>query len=288
MKKAISVTGIVTLVLGLVTFVWLLFHVYEIRTNLTSVIRFDASDVSDYLIGAGYLVMLLFHGASFIFMFMQLRLAKRFGGRPVAGLVFGTVSLFAIAAEKVMYDEIGREMSIEYPVPGEVSLLYACLGVNLAFSVVMMVAAYRTQLRVPSSGDVPTVKDERVFTLAQVMGIVSGVMGLLLTSILIGRQWPSDRFWVFIPFYALFLVPYGLAVMYWLTMMRRKRLSDWYDEKQVQDILKASLATLILSVFGMSILAMIPGTIGVYWFPCYLFMILTLFSTGTLYFFRRE
>ncbi|MBN2265264.1 MAG: hypothetical protein JW775_05560 [Candidatus Aminicenantes bacterium] len=288
MKKRYSPSALATLILGLVTFLWLLFHVYEVRTDLAGVIRFDASEPSHYLIGAGYLVMLAFHAAAFIFVFSRARLAKRLGGWPVLGLASGVVSLAAIAAEKVLYDEIGREMTIEFPVPGEVSLLYAALGLNLLFAAAMMVAAFRGLAREGAADGVGGAKDERVFALAQAMGVVSGAMGLGLTGLIIARGWPAGRLWVFIPFYALFLVPYGLAVLYWLGLKRRDRSSEWYDEKQVRDMLKASLATLALSVPGLAILGMIPRPIGFAWFPYYLFLVLTLFSAGTLYFFRQD
>jgi hypothetical protein len=288
MKKQISASGLVTLVLGFATFLWLVFHIYEIHADLPGVLRFDASEPSDYLVGTGYLVMLMFHAAAFIFLFKQIRSMKRFRGWPVLGLVIGICSLFAIAAEKVMYDEIGRELTSEFPLPGEASLLYACLGVNTLFSVFMIVAAFRTELRASSAVEQSTPKDERVFTLAQVLGIVSGVMGLLLTAILLARRWPSERLWIFIPFYALFMIPYGLAVLYWFSIKRKERMSDWYDEKQVRDMMKASLGTLILSIPGMAFLALGFGPVGFYWFPYYLFLVLTLFSTGTLYCFKRD
>ncbi len=288
MKKNFSSSSIITLVLSLVTFLWLLFHFHRIRTDLPGVLRFDFSDYSDILIGTGYLVMLLFHVAAFIFVFKQARFMNQFGGRQMLTLLLGIVSLFAIAMEKVMYDEIAHEMSVEYPVPSEVSLLYGCLTVNALFCVVMMVAAYRALVRVPLTVNAPISKDERVFTIAQVMGIASGIMGLLLTIFIIGRQTPSERFWIYIPFYLLFLIPYALAVLYWLVIKRRERLADWYDEKQVRDVLKGSLTALILSVPGLFILALVRRPLGFYWFPYYLFLVLSLFSVSTLYYFKQD
>jgi hypothetical protein len=288
MKRHLPAPAVITLVLGLATFLWLVFHIYEVRTDLPGLLRFDLSDPSAYLAGAGYLVMLLFHGAAFILLFAQARVRTRFGGWPILGLTAGLFSLFAIAAEKVLYDEIGRELAIEGPVPGEVSLLYVCLAVNMLFSVAMIVAAFLFALRAPSPEGPLSSKDERVFTLAQVLGIVSGLMGLLLTAVLVARRRPAGPFWVFIPFYFLFLTPYGLAVLYWLGLKRKARLADWYDEKQVRDMTKAALGTLFLSIPGMALLALAPGPIGLYWFPYYLFLVLTLFSAGTLYCFKRE
>ena len=288
MKKRCSPSALATLILGLVTFLWLLFLVYVIRTDLAGVIRFDASNLSDYLVGAGYLAMLLFHAAALLFIFGRARLAKRLGGWPVLGLVSAVVSLAAIAAEKVLYDEIGREMTIEYPVPTEVSLLYGALAVNLLFAAAMMAAAFRGLARDGAADGEAGTKDERVFALAQAMGVVSGAMGLGLAVLLIARGRPSGRLWVFIPFYALFLVPYGMAVLSWLSLKRRERPSDWYDEKQVRDMLKASLATLALSVPGLAVLGLVSRPLGFAWFPYYLFLVLTLFSAATLYFFKRD
>ncbi len=286
MKNKRSPSALATLILGLVTFLWLLFHIYEIRTDLAGVIRFDVSDFAGYLVGAGYLAMLLFHAAAFLFLFGRARLAKRLTGWPVLGLALGVASLAAIAAQKVLYDEIGREMGVEYPVPTEVSLLYAALAINILFAAAMMAAAFLGLARDGAADVEAGTKDERVFSLAQAMGVVSGTMGLGLTVLLIARGWPAGRLWVFIPFYALFLAPYGLAVLFWLTLKRRERPAAWYDEKQVRDMLKASLATLVLSVPGLAILGLVPWTLGFAWFPYYLFLVLTLFSAGTLYFFK--
>lgn len=288
MKKQRSPIGLVAVILGLVTFLWLIFHIYQIGTDLPGVLRFDASDPSDYIAGAGYLVMLAFHAVALVFLFKQARTQRRIGGRVAAGLVIGVLSLFAVAAEKVMYDEIGREWVFEAPFPGEAWLLLGCLGLNILFSLFMIVLALRAEPPAPSPGAPPVSQDERVFTLAQVMGIVSGLMGLLLTTALLVRKWPAERFWIFIPFYALFLAPYGLAVLYWLGIKRRERIADWYDEKQVRDMMKAALGTLLLSVPAMAFLTLVPGSAGPYWFPYYLFLVLTLFSAGTLHSFKRD
>jgi hypothetical protein len=287
MNRKFSAIGFITLALGLATFLWLLYHVYEVRADLPGVLNFDVSDYRGYITGLGYLIMLFFHAAAFVFLFLHSRFIKRYTFRSVAAFVLGILSLFAIAVEKVMYDEIAREMTVEYPVPGEVFFLYLCFGVNALFCLVMVGAVYRALAENPSSGGVSPSKDVRLFTLAQVMGIVSGVMGMMLTFSLMAGRRPPERFWVFIPFYLLFLLPYGLAIFSWLIVTWRERLADRYDEKQVQDILKASFTTLVLSIPGMFILALMHPS-GYYWFPYYLFLILLLFSASTLYYFTWE
>jgi MFS family permease len=179
-------------------------------------------------------------------------------------------------------------MPLEYPVPDEIVFLYARLALNALFCVVMTAAAYRALVRAPSPAGRPAPKDERLFSLAQVMGTVSGLTGVILTLALIGRRWPSERFWIFLPFYALFFLPYALALLSWLAAKRRERPAEWHIEKQMRDIRKASFTTLLLSIPGLAVLALFRGPLHFYWFPYYLFLIQLVFSASTLYYFKRE
>jgi len=83
-----------------------------------------------------------------------------------------------------------------------------------------------------------------------------------------------------------FLIPYALVVIYWLSFKLKHRIKDWYDEKQLQDILKSSLTTLLLSVPGLAILLFIKIPSHFYFFLYYMFLILLVFSSSTLYFFK--
>lgn len=286
MNKKFTVSSTVTLMLGLITFLWLLFYMYHLWTAPLGLLRFGRTEL-DSIELTGYLAMLLFHASALLFIFMKARYTNRFGDFSILALLLGIVSLFAIAVEKVMADEIGREMAVADMYPGgEIFILYASLGINMLFSMVMMVEVFRTRPVASVAGDAPVPKDDRVFTLVNAMGVVSGVLGLLLTFSVIGR--PSGRFLVFIPFYLLFLTPYCLGALFWVIMKWRDRPAGWYDEKQIHDILKASLTTLLLSLPGLTILALFRRPIVFYWFPIYLFLTLSLFSVSTLYYFKRE
>jgi hypothetical protein len=121
------------------------------------------------------------------------------------------------------------------------------------------------------------------------MGIVAGFMGLLFTFhfiVFIGKQISVDKLWVLIPFYILFLIPYALAVVYWLWLKRKQQINDWYDEKQLQDILKSSLTTLLLSIPGLALFLLVEIPSNFYILPYYIFLVLLVFSISTLYFFR--
>jgi hypothetical protein len=102
------------------------------------------------------------------------------------------------------------------------------------------------------------------------------------------KQVPPRQFVFLVPFYLLILVPYGLTAFSWLLLKRREKPADWYDEKQWQDMTKAALVTLVLSLLGMGVLLLFPKPLGLFWFPHYVFLTLFLFSAFTLFFVFRE
>jgi hypothetical protein len=85
----------------------------------------------------------------------------------------------------------------------------------------------------------------------------------------------------------LFLVPYGVTVLFWLALKKREAVSDWYDEKQWKDVSLAALTTLALSLPALTLFLLVRDAVGVYWYPYYLFVVLTLFSGSTLFFYKR-
>ena len=279
-----AIARAVTLVLGMITFGWLLLDIYEVNSNLHDFIFGEAGWIG--LIG--YLFIFAFHVSAFIFIIFQFRYSETLHVLKVATLVAGVLSLFALGVEKVMFDEIGREYYMEGGKPGEVKLLYIAFAINVIFNVLAFFLIFKSytipSVRVPDSKP----KDEIVFTIAQYMGIVSGLMGIVLTVGLITWQTPGGRFWVFLPFYFLFLLPYIITVCYWLSLKRREKILDWYDEKQWTDMLKASLTTLLLLVPGLALLLLIQKPVLFYWFPYYVFLMLLFFSASTLYFFKMR
>jgi hypothetical protein len=184
-----------------------------------------------------------------------------------------------------MFDEIGREYASGLEISGELFGLCFAFLINIAFTILMILLVLKT-FRVSYDDIEDKVMDERVFTIAQCMGIVSGILGILLTFNLIGKGIPINKLWVYTPFYLLFLIPYVLAVIYWLLIKSKEKIANWYDEKQFQDILKSSLTTLILSFPGLAVFLFMKIPSPVYFFLYYIFLILLIFSSGTLYFFK--
>jgi len=283
MTTFISNVAKATFFLAAISLCWLVFDLIVLAVNFPDILLFGLwSGVA----GAGYIFILAFHAFAFLMLILHLRKIGRDGILRTVSFITGLLSLIAICVEKVFYDEIGREFGAGFAIGNELKVLALMLMINAVFAAIMMLVVFRTYRAVPEMRE-EVIRDEKVFLLAQYMGAVSGLSGLYLTVSLIGRSVPVDRFWIYLPFYALLLFPYGVTVLYWLVMKAREKVFDWYDEKQLRDMMKASLTTLILSVPGMAALLLFNGSIAIYWFPYYLFMALMLFSGSTLFYFRQ-
>jgi len=280
MKKH-NTFSLITLVLGIVSLLWLFYDLYEITHNIEKVLYVNESG---YIIGIGYIFILLFHVFSIIYVLKQFRRYKKFNWLRIIVMIFGVFSLFAIAVEKVMYDEIAREIMFG-SAGGEIFILCCAIVLNILFTFTMLVLILKTFAA--EYKDTDNV-DEIIFTVAQYMGIVSGIVGLLLTLSLAHRQMAAHRVYVYVPFYLLFLIPYGLSVGYWLSFKLKEKISNWYDEKQLRDLMRSALTTLILSIPAMLIPLSFERAVAFYFFPYYFFLVLLLFSASTLYYFKQK
>jgi hypothetical protein len=219
-----------------------------------------------------------------VYLFIHFR---HFDQLKVYGIILiflGIISLFAMGGEKVMVDEIAREYRIGADI-SERHVLNGAYILNLIFSLSLLfftLKTFQVEAKTISEGRV----EEIIFTLAQYMGIISGGAGILLTFNLIGRTVLPEKLWVYVPFYGLFLIPYALIVLYWLSLKVKQKISNWYDEKQWQDVLKSSLTTLILSVPGLGLFLFLNVSSKYYFFLYYIFLVLFIFSCSTLYFFK--
>jgi hypothetical protein len=77
---------------------------------------------------AGFLLTLLFHLAHPVWQWIQPR--RRGGRAPAAALALGAVVLVLLGADKVLLDEIGREMRLGWETGEEKAILHVCLGVQ--------------------------------------------------------------------------------------------------------------------------------------------------------------
>ena len=98
----------------------------------------------------------------------------------------------------------------------------------------------------------PALKDEAIFLDVQYVGIFTAIMGLviLIALSLITPFWAIKK--GIITLCIVLLLPYIMIVAYWILLKIREKITEWYDEKQLQDVTKASFISMIVS---MAILA---------------------------------
>ncbi|MBG0859667.1 MAG: hypothetical protein IQL11_09205, partial [Bacteroidales bacterium] len=254
MKTKIKTNDIILLLSAILSFFCLVFIIYRVNTDPEAALNIDKSrfGILDYIMGAGHLIVLLFHVYAIIFIFMHFRHFKELRLFKTGLLIIGIISLFSIGVEKIMIDEIAREYRAGMEI-SEISILTIAYILNIIFSLLIFFFVLRTfSLRKDYYPEVKSVEEE-IFTIAQYMGIISGIMGLSMIFSLTRKDIPADKLAFYIPFFILFLVPYALAVLYWLSLKLREKISSWYDEKQLHDIMKASLTTLLLSFPGLAL-----------------------------------
>jgi hypothetical protein len=126
--------------------------------------------------------------------------------------------------------------------------------------------------------------NENIFMITQSIGVLCGVAGLLITFI-----YPHKI--IELHLWELLIMPYFIIQVYWLIVMKIRRSGEILDEKQEYDMGKAGGMT-----FGISIPAMVIVFIlyqnkiaeGLIWFPYYLFITILIFSSSTLYYFKKN
>lgn len=242
-----------------------------------------ASSAIRYTVVAGFLCILLFNAASFAWVLHCIRLQGRLGTYNLVALLYSALCILLLLGEKTMINEMARETRMGWTPAGEQTVLFAFLAVQFIYVLLILGHLYRmrcsfNQYQTPVSA----LCDDTIFVAVHIIGIICGLTGLAINFGFMRRDPPDQEKSHFIVTYCVILIPYGIAVLYWLLMRIREQFGDWYDEKQLQDICKAGFVTLLLSIPGMAGLFVFSEPMSALWFPHYLFLILLLFSGTTL------
>jgi hypothetical protein len=292
MKSKIKLNTDILLICSVIAFASLVYILYQVNTNLVVALNVFHTkfELIHYLVGFGHLFVLLFHIYSILYIFLHFRRFAALRSFKILLLILGVISLFSVGVEKVMVDEIAREYRHGLGI-NELYILNLAYIINMVFSILVFVFLLKTVklINMKNTGTVSV--DENLFIIGQSLGIISGLTGIWFTIHMIkfvGPELMLDKLWVFMPFYILFLVPYALAILYWLSVKHKQRIQEWYDEKQVHDMLKSAMATLVLSVPGLAVLLLFHVPHGIFWIVYYIFLVLMLFSASTLYFFKLK
>lgn len=299
MKKALKITGGASIILGFVSFCFLInnFMVFEYVRPIT--MRFEKlePDIDRLMmtIGVGFIVIFIFHLSSILNLALQLKFFKSPNLFRAFSIFAGILSVILLVGNLGLLSDIGKESQLGWDTSGEWIFLYINHVLHASFIMLMfglIISSF--QVLKKNIEFESAARDEVVFITAQYIGIFCGVLGFISLAAYLASGLP---FWIVkkavVPTSAIIVMPYCFIVFYWLIFKLKDKIVNWYDEKQFQDIAKASLVTLIVSFPSMSLLYMLKypnlseNYVTYFWFPFYLFVTLLSFSTSVLYFNKK-
>jgi hypothetical protein len=203
-------------------------------------------------------------------------------------MVFGDFALIG---------DIVKEYNAGLPgIESEFAVLYLSQLLHLLFYCLVIIFTIMNnrikKLPARYDAEVP-VKYEAIFINAQYIGIFTGLLGLaiLIALSIFSPLWAIKKGIVTVC--AVLVIPYASIVAYWLVMKIRERVTEWYDEKQFQDVTKAGLISFISSIVILAILFVIQNILikfpllNLIWFPLYFFIALLIFSGTIIYMNKR-
>ena len=268
-----------TLVLGLFSVSGLLGNIFIFQANPEIVIEKSNFQIVP---AVAYIVAFAFHVMAFLFLLSSIRNTEKHRRLKISALILVIFSIISFLVDKVMIDELADEIRSGFETDTIMLLLPLIFKVLFSLFILWIIFLGFSEKSNEAEKDE---QDEKIFTVAQIIGLVTGFLGIILVLSQINSYQGKPLF--SIPVYLVFLVPYGLVVLYWLLMKFQLKFKQWYDEKQWQDILKSAVITLLISIPGMAVLLFLNKPLEYFWFPYYLFLILFIFSGSTFIFYKK-
>jgi len=298
MKRLLKISNNTTLVLCSISIAGLVFtntFFLMLRDKIINI-----GDVESFMgkfsipVAVVYFIFIFFHLSAMLTLILQLNFFKRDNFLRAFLFFTGITSLLMLFGDFALASDISKEYI--FGLPGEFNILFFSQALHFIFYILIIVLLVLTRKSVRKEGEEIVLKDDSIFINAQYIGILSGISGLILITIFSFLyltvyplpSWAVDAGIIVISLIA--VIPYILIVLYWLIIKLREGISEWYDEKQYQDITRASLVTLIASIIVMAAIFVVQYFVSAFnimseiWFPFYIFLVLLLFSASTLYF----
>lgn len=297
MRKILTLSEKITLSFFLILILAFIYSLtFYIRIDIR-IINFEAINtvISKEQIYAviSVILILIFHLSATLTIILKLRAANR--ESIFLSFIFFTsiISLIMIFGDFALISDIVKEYNAGLPgIESEFAILYFSQFLHLLFYcliIVIIILDNRTKkIPIQSDTELP-LKDEAIFINTQYIGIFTSVFGLaiLVTLSAFTPLWAIKKGIVAVC--ALLIIPYAAIAIYWLVIKIRERVTEWYDEKQFQDVTKAGLISFLSSIVILAIFFIIQNAfkkfllLNVIWFPLYFFIALLIFSGTLLY-----
>jgi hypothetical protein len=293
MKKNKQPLQIINIFLGFFSIAIFVFIFYTLNRLKPKMLIFEGlTNLEDALLtGVGFGLMVIF--GFYLFSLWQIakhiKQAQEIKPFPLISIIIGVLSLLFIFSDIALLSDIHKQYRHGLSQP-EWAIVLPVLVVQF-ITAILFLFSHLTGRFVEKNSDQPA-RDINIFLVLQYVGMISGLMGLGLTSL--GFVYPSG--WNSTTHSLLggisILSPYGLVLFYWLIIKFQEKDRQWFDEKQSQDIGKSALMTLGMITVLLFVLFAVNfrqpnGIISMLWMPIYLFSTLFLFSLGNIYFSKK-
>jgi hypothetical protein len=293
MDKKIRKLQTLNIILGflsLLTFGYALFVFLRLQPKMVafeSISNLESSLMTG--LGFGLLIILGFHLLTLLQIAIFIRNSEEIKVFPLIIFIVSVVSMLMVFSDVALLNDINKQYLHDMSQP-EWYLLYPIMGgqflVTLALTILLITGKFK-----PEHFD-NIVRDSNVFIVVQYVGVICGLMGLASASLgfIFPRSWSLHIHTTMGGIVILF--PYVLAVAYWLLTKFKEKDRQWWDEKQLHDIGKSALITLLTDTVLLLLLFILnfnclDGVISVLWLPIYVFATILAFSMGNIYFSKR-
>ncbi len=298
MKQTVKISSRISLIMGIIALAWLVYNVVVLEVARPAIINLEPVDKLEPLVGMvwiGFLYFFFYHISAALTLAFQFRLFKKADVLGILALCLGILSAISVFGDWAILGDIGKEYDVGWDTSSEWPILYIFQGIHFLFFCSMLALLIRISRDLQHPDEpVPAKKDEIIFSIANYVGIVCGLLGLAWTFMILGLDLPFRKLgWNFISTAILILLPYGLIIIYWLIVKFRESSAEIYDEKQGTDVRRAGFTTLLLSIpflllfFIFFSLNQDSETARIMWLPFYLFLILMVFSISTLVYYKK-
>jgi len=301
MKKLLALSEKITLsfsIISILAFIYnfILYFRIEIRTINLGLLNTLISKTEIYA-GISIILIIIFHFSAILTIILKLKAVVRESIFLSFIFFISIISLIMVFGDFALITDIIKEYNAGLPgIESEFTVLYFSQFLHLVFYCLIMIFLIlnnRVKKRTNRSVSEMPLKDEAIFINAQYIGIFTGVLGLaILASLSIfSPLWAIKKGIVTVC--AVLIIPYAAIAIYWLVIKIRERVTEWYDEKQFQDVTKAGLISFLSSIVILAIFFVIQNTLSnfpllnVIWFPLYFFIALLIFSGAILYFSKK-
>ena len=289
-----QIISLITLILLLISFLWLFYKIYAYREISENISSFDSIYTGIAVGNFLKFILLIFFG---ILLFRALKNHVRINALAYFAFITGFFTILCMFSDWAALHDIFQG---EPDTSNEWSFLKMGLIINFIFYIIGFITIIKIRREVRTSVTKrKSVIDETIFEVIQYIGIVCSSIGLGLVLFVClvlsyNHHVISKSDIVIVNLFCLVIfLPYISIILYWIIKLIREENPEPYDEKQKHDLAMAGLITWLLSIpFVMIYFLIDNGRMGeiskMVYLPLYLFATLLMFSISVLHNFKKS